>query len=211
MEYIERTLSEYSYVIDVLKFALFVVISLLLFHKTKDIKYLKGALSAMIPRRNPNYQDTEKVSGQEFSNLKPVYRLNKATGELELTDDFIDITELVNSSKSIALDSILERFLPTDGEVSDLVVEREELQDDLDVMRESFELADTYRKKYGLDDLTPVSEVFKIVKERSQKVNDEIAKVEALKKFKEKIDNEKKIEPESKPEKLPQSGEQNPS
>lgn len=211
MEYIERVLSEYSYVIDVLKFALFVVISLLLFYKTKDIKYLKGALSVMIPRRNPNYQDTEKVSGQEFSNLKPVYRLNKASGELELTDEFIDITELVNSSKSIALDSILERFLPTDGEVSDLVVEREELQDDLDVMRESFELADTYRKKYGLDDLTPVSEVFKIVKERSQKVNDEIAKVEALKKFKEKIDNEKKVEPEGKSEKLPQSGEQNPS
>lgn len=161
----------------------------------------------MIPRRNPNYQDSEKVSGQEFSNLKPVYRLNKATGELELTDEYVDITELVNSSKSIALDSILERFMPTDGEVSNLVVEREELQDDLDVMRESFELADTYRKKYGLDDLTPVSEVFKIVKERSQKVNDEIAKVEALKKFKEKVDNEKKVEPESEPEKLPKSGE----
>lgn len=205
MDYLEKILSEYSYVIDILKFLAFLLISILLFLKTRDIKYLKGVVD-MIPRRNVHYQDTEKVSGQTFENFKPVYRLNKITGELEDTGEVIDISEAVNSYKDLVLDEIFKRFLPTEDDQSGLVYEQSELVDKLDVMRQSFELADQYKERYKLpEDLSP-AQVFEEMKKRSEALSKRLSEVETLKKLKEEVSDEKKVEPEGEQTTVQKSG-----
>lgn len=154
-------------------------------------------------RRKPSYLEDNAVVGQSFSNLKPVYRLNKATGELEKTDEVIDITELVNSYKDIAIDNILNRFLAlVQDDTQSEVVEYNEMMDDVDVMREMSERADVYRKKYKLPESMPTSEVFDFLANQAQKVKSSIEKKQQiqkeLKKGDEKNEETKKVVEESK-------------
>lgn len=113
-------------------------------------------------------------SVQTFSNLKPVYRLNKSTGKLEKTDDFIDIDEVVRSSLSTTLDYILDKFLPNSMGVSEEVFERDVLNDKLDVMQNAFEFSEELKTKYNLDPSLSMSEVFAKVKELSFNITKDI-------------------------------------
>lgn len=117
------------------------------------------------------FQDT---SVQTFSNLKPVYRLNKSTGQLEKTEDFIDIDEIVRSSLTTTLDYILDKFLPNSMGVSDEVFERDVLNDKLDVMQNAFEFAEELKEKYKLDKNLSMTEVFAKVKEMSINISKDI-------------------------------------
>lgn len=144
-------------------------------------------------RRKPSYLKDEPSSGQSFSNLKPVYRLNKATGELEETDEVVDITELVNSYKDIALDNILERFIPAvNQKISDDIVEYNEMSDDVDIMREMSERAESYREKYHLSEDLTVSQVFDEVQKRSAELKTRIDKASQAVKNAEKMKSEVK-------------------
>ena len=49
-------------------------------------------------------QSVEPTEGQTFETTKPVYRLNNATGELEKTDEVVDLQEVINSCIDSALD-----------------------------------------------------------------------------------------------------------
>lgn len=208
MDVIREFIMDYKAVIDFFLTAFAVVISLLFYHRTRDIKYLKGAYE-MITRRTPNYQEANPASGQKFDTFKPVYRLNKTSGELELTDEVVDINELVNSYKDVVIDEILQRFMPEPTVEENLLVERDYQRDKLDFLRESFEAAEELREKYNLSaDLTP-QQIFAEVQTRNEALTERLQKVEALKKVREQV-NEKKdktVVEASKSEELPQSGD----
>ena len=98
------------------------------------------------------------ATGQTFSKLRPVFRLNRVTDCLETDGEFVDIHELVQSSKDIALNSILERFIPV--EQGSEVVEADGLRDDLDFLREASQIAEDYKERYNLDSNADFASVF---------------------------------------------------
>lgn len=143
----------------------------------------------MIKYRTTNQTPADFIP-QKFSNLKPVYRLNKATNELELTDEVIDIQELVNSCKEVALNAILDRFLPQIA-TSDEIVTVNRMQDDLDTMCEAINLAESYRQKYNLSDKLTYTEIFDTIYNKSVELKE---KVDKSQKILEDLENEKKKE-----------------
>ena len=149
------------------------VVSVFLFFKTKDVKYLKEVFNMFKFGTPP-----EKISSyqQSFSNLKPVYRLNKATNELEKTDDVIDISELVNSCKDVCLQACLERFIPADDSSDDLNLYSDML-DDLDVMRDVLDRVEDYREAFGLDGAS-VEEVFDYVGQHAEELKKKLDSAE---------------------------------
>lgn len=141
------------------------VIGLVVMCKTGNKKYFLEVLS-MVERKVLNNDKKPVVSkGQSFSSLVPVYRLNKATNELELTDEFVDIDEVANSCKDVALNAVLERFMPSQA-VDELTVERDLLADKLDILREASEMAEDLKHKYKLDDNLSYVDVFKALNEK---------------------------------------------
>lgn len=171
MVLIQDFLSQYDKVISLVSFIFMIIFSLLLYKKTGNVKYLLEVLNKMKYKTETTFQDT---SVQTFSNLKPVYRLNKSTGQLEKTDDFIDIDEIVRSSLTTTLDFILDKFLPNSMGVSDEVAERDVLNDKLDVMQNAFEFAEELKTKYKLDSNLSLTEVFAKVKELSVNISKDI-------------------------------------
>lgn len=150
------------------------IVFLIMLLKNGDTKTLKEIFN-MVYRTEKNF-DSSKVAGQKFSNLKPVYRLNKATNILELTDEVIDVTEIANSCKDMCMQSVLERFFPTDT-IQDVEQKAVDLmQEDLDSMQETIFIANTYREKFGLSDDLSISQVFDFVKSKSEQLKEDIKK-----------------------------------
>ena len=113
--------------------------------------------------------------GTDFSKsrFKPVYRYNKATDELELTDEVIDLQECIDSCRDSALNAILERFLPTEtvDEISEL---RDEYADDLDFATEMLDKAEYYREKFNLPTDMSVTEIFNTLNTKLNDLNNRI-------------------------------------
>lgn len=186
MEILKQFLIEHEKVIDLVQVVFFFIISIMLYRKTGNIKYLKECVHEM-KYRTPNYNVTEKTdkktgevvttivrASQDFSKLVPIYRLNKTTNELEKTEDFIDLQEQIESYKEVALQSMLERFMPKlVDETADFV----NVKGDLDMLTECFDVAEEYREKLGLDDTMSIQEVYKHMTEYSKTLADNIEKV----------------------------------
>lgn len=139
----------------------------------------------MIKYRTNNQTDSTFV-GQSFDKFKPVYRLNKVTGVLEETDEVIDIQEVVNSCKDMALNAVLERFLPSSIVGEDVAIVAK-MQDDVDKMRDVLSLAEEYRDKYNLSDSLSTQEIFDTISKKSIELKE---KIEEIKKNDEKKENE---------------------
>lgn len=149
---------------------------IVMFFRTGDRKIFKEVLEEMVSYKTAQTALTAELKGEEFQQFKPVYRLNKVTGELEKTDEVIDIVEFVNSFKDVALQSVLERFMPDVQNSIDNVFEYKKVVSDLDIMQESANLAEEYRLKYGLSDDLSISDVFSYVQKLSVDLKDKIKK-----------------------------------
>lgn len=168
MQSILGFIAEYSYIFSPL---LSLLVAFLLFFDKKKFKEVIN----LIKYRTENYLDSEPRKAQTFENLKPIKRLNKSTGLLEETGEFIDIDELVKSSLSTTLDRILDRFLPAQDAEDELVAERNALADDIDVLQDSFTLAEEYKQRYSLDENMSTHDVFKKLNEMYADMSAKIA------------------------------------
>ena len=135
----------------------------------------------------------EKTVGQEFPTTKPVYRLNKATGELEETGDVVVLQEVIDSCLDQVLERTLDRLMPKVEEAND-VAQYDEMIDDLDVAMEVADKAEYYREKLGLADDLSINDIFNAVNLEAEKLKSKIDTVQALRKEK---DNEKKTDEKS--------------
>lgn len=188
MQTILTFLTENAEIIDFVQFLAYLILSAILFGKTKNSNILKE-VNEVMKYRLQNYKDTEKSSEvEEFSKLVPVYRLNKATGQLEKTEETVDVHELVNSCKDTVLNSVLDRFLP-DNEEEVVQSTLNTMLDVLDIARESKNLANEYRQKFSLDEKLSDSQVFAKVQEEAEKLK---VALSAKNELKEVIKNEKK-------------------
>lgn len=165
MENILSFIQQYDKLLEILTFIFMAIFSILIYKKTGDISIIKEVFRDMKYKTENTLPTTQ---GQSFSNYKEVYRLNKATGQLEKTQEVLDIREIVKSSLCTALDSILDRFLPTaNGDTEDIAIINA-MQDDLDTMQENFNIIEDIKLRYKLaDDLSPMQ------------VFDELAKIKS--------------------------------
>ena len=97
--------SKVENLISVIEFLCFFIVAILLFKKTGKISYLQSLLDKFYNKevdsmkyRTQNYQEKEKQPGQTFDKYLKVYHYNKVTGEVEETDEVIDIQEMINST-----------------------------------------------------------------------------------------------------------------
>lgn len=160
-----------------------VVFNLVLFFKTRNVKYLKEISDLIKYKTAQTAQEVEPgkyVQNFDGSNLKPVYRLNKSTGELEITDEVIDIQQLIDSCKDIALQACLDRLMPqAETESEDLAI-YDSMRDDLDEMTAAIELANDYRVQFGLGDCS-VEEVFRVVGQHADELKKKLNEKEIVK------------------------------
>lgn len=177
---------------EIVKLFFFAICVLLVKGKNIDINSI---LEVLMKYRTSNFQDTEKVSGQNFVGLKPIYRLDKTTGNLVETGEFVDIQEMINSSIETCLENCLKRFLPDDTlEESNLEYNYSRAVDDLDAIRYATELANEYKDKLGLDPSLGVKEVFDEVGKYSQSLK---GRLDLMAKKKEVKDETQKNEQKS--------------
>lgn len=141
----------------------------------------------------------EETKGQNFSPTKPVYRLNKATNELEKTDETADLQEVINSCIDTALDRALDRLLPKIQEAED-VAQLDVMREDLDFAMEACNRAEEYREKYNLDDSLSVNEIYAHVAKQAEILKAKIDTAKSIKEHEEikevKVDEAQKIEPQ---------------
>nr|DAV52717.1 MAG TPA: hypothetical protein [Microviridae sp.] len=166
---------------EYITFAVYAVVSIVLFFRTKNIKYIKELNEAM-KYRTATYRETEESPSQEFDRYKPVYRLNKATGELELTDERIDIQELIDSCRDICLQSCLERFMPQEDATDEIQDNYDEYLDDLDGFTEYLDKAEMYREKFNLSDELSAEEIFDHVSEQADKLKTRLDEIDKARK-----------------------------
>lgn len=173
---IEDIFSNYDVIFNVIKMIVFFVLSIVLFIKTKDLKYLED----IVKYKTEHTKNNSVAIG--FETFKPVYKLNKVTNELEMTDEVVDIQELVNSCKDTCLQAVLDRFMPVDENVD--VTSYNSMIDDLDVLQGSIDLAEEYRSKFNLPLTMSIQDVYKTVQDKSVALKTKIDMEE--KKFYEK-------------------------
>uniref|UniRef100_A0AAU8AUE6 Uncharacterized protein n=1 Tax=Dulem virus 83 TaxID=3145794 RepID=A0AAU8AUE6_9VIRU len=154
---------------DYIFFAVYLLVSFVLYFRTRNNKYLMEVLNE-VKYRLPDYREREPAEAQSFDTMKPVYRLNKQTNELELTDEVIDMQELLNSAKDYCLSACLERFLPTQT-VDETVAQRNAYYDDLDIMTQYYDIADEYREKLGLDDTISAEKVYEAMVNKASELD----------------------------------------
>lgn len=172
-------LRDYEKLLSVIEFVSLFIFGILVYKKTGNIKFFKEVFDMKYRKEDYNVvknvnEDGEeffvRVSpGQKFNTIKSVYRLNKTTGLLELTEDTIDLQEQLNSYKDCELSALMDKFLP--GEVQDLVVaEQHNVQDKLDFMQEAFEVAEEFKSKYGFDESLSMQEIFNLVGQKNEEL-----------------------------------------
>lgn len=126
-------------------------------------------------------QSVEATKGQIFDETKPVYRLNNATGELEKTDEVVDLQEVINSCIDSALDRALDRLLPKMQNAEDLA-ELDTMREDLDFAMETSNLAEEYREKYHLPESYSINDIFAYVAKQAEVLKAKIDTAQAVKK-----------------------------
>lgn len=191
MEIIYKFLQENSILTDYVILIVYLVFSVLLFRKTGDINYLKEVLSQM-KYKTEQTASSQNKAGQTFNRFVPVYRLNKATNQLEKTEDVIDMQELTNSSLDMSLNSILERYLPTGTQEQVVTEHYNKMVDDLDEMRLLNDKAEYYRQQLNLPLEYSVAQVFQAVEAKSNELKKVLDEKEALENEKKKIVDESK-------------------
>lgn len=156
--------------------------------KTGNVKNLIKEVSEM-KYKFRTQQTVEPTEGQTFPETKPVYRLNKATGELEKTDEVVDLQEVINSCVDTALDRALDRLLPKVQEAED-IVELDTMREDLDFAMQACDLAEEYREKYNLPESYSVNEIYAHVAKEAEILKAKIETAQSMNKPKEEVQNE---------------------
>ena len=136
-------------------------------------------------------QSVQETKGQTFQTTKPVYRLNKATGELEDTGETVDLQEVINSCIDTALSRALDRLMPKVEQAED-VAQLDVMREDLDFAMETCNRAEEYREKYNLDDSLSVTDIYDYVAKQADLLKAKIDTAQAVSKQKEGVENETK-------------------
>lgn len=118
-----------------------------------------------------------KTFAQSFSEFVDNYQLILREDKLYKSETPINRQELIESSRELALNNALEKFLPKEvTEDNETVVEYNNQQTDLDLLMEAENVANEYRKKFNLPDSFTTSQVYDFVNKQSILLKEHIDK-----------------------------------
>lgn len=138
------------------------VLNLVMWFKTRNINYLLGGVAEEMKFKSRDEVGSRQAVDYSSSRFKKVYRYNKTSGELEETDEIVDLQEEIDSMRDYCLQACLERFeCQYSDEVATTQQNVDALQDDLDTLNSIYAVAEAYRDKYQLDDDVDIKDVFK--------------------------------------------------
>lgn len=205
LDIINHFLSEYSTLFEFVAVIFYVVFGFVIFLKTKNINYLTEVFDTMkkilYRTEGTALESSENLVGQSFDENKPTYRLNKASGELE-QDGTVNVQELINSAVSVALERMLDRFLPLSTEIEEKTVELNSMNDDLDYLVEAFNKAEDYREKYNLSDNLSIQDIYQVISNKSnelvKEINDFTDKQKLATQIKEEVVSKEVVKGEKK-------------
>ena len=205
LDIINHFLSEYSTLFEFVAVIFYVVFGFVIFLKTKNINYLTEVFDTMkkilYRTEGTALESSENLVGQSFDENKPTYRLNKASGELE-QDGTVNVQELINSAVSVALERMLDKFLPQSTEIEEKTVELNSMNDDLDYLVEAFNKAEDYREKYNLSENLSIQDIYKVVSNKSnelvKQINDFTEKQKLATQIKDEVIKEEVVKDEKK-------------
>ena len=132
---------------------------------------------------------------QTFSEFIDNYQLLVREDKLYKSDTPINRQELIESSRETALSNALDKFLPKQvTEDNETVLEYYNQQTDLDILMEAENVANDYRKKFGLPDTMTTSQVYDFVNRQSILLKEQLDKISsnATKSVVTEVKNEKK-------------------
>lgn len=153
-----------------------ILCALIVFIRTGSVKKIKEVLDEMKYKTVATAAEIKShVQTFDDGGLRPVYRLNKSTGELEMTDEVINVQELVDSCKQYCLDACLERFMPAEQPVDIIQQDMDRYADDLDFLAEAAEKAEAYKEELGLDAGLTVDEVYAAVAAQADALKERLA------------------------------------
>lgn len=153
-------------IVQLISLIFFSVITILLFLKTGNVKHLERWLEQYFSEdnhfiggtdnmkyRTEAYKDTKKSEAQTFDNVLMTYKVNKVTGKLEQVDKK-DLQEFINSSLSLCLQSIMDKFLPSpeNTDKTNELSEARSVENDIDFMQDYHEKLEAVKEKYNLPD-----------------------------------------------------------
>lgn len=123
------------------------------------------------------FKSFEQVSaptkGQHFDYLVPDYIYNKDTKLLSEAPQKRDIYEEINSYSNTSLDAILDKYSSLSDVDTSLPVQQRQ-NSDLAIIGESFEKAELYRESRGLSSDLSLKQIYEIMLEESQKLDNNL-------------------------------------
>ena len=126
--------------------------------------------------------DTVEPVSQSFTETKPAYVLNSSTNELERLAVDENVQVKIQSFLETAIERALERFLPNDVvEVDDIAERYNQSQLDLSELGKAYDMAESYREKFGLSDDCSVDDIFAKLSAYSEDLKTRIAKSKEVK------------------------------
>lgn len=203
---------EWLPLIQWLFYALIFIIS---FCRTGSVKSALEALKKEIDMkyRTPDYRenqgDTVDDDGvvtpyrdeyaQAFDNFQTKYVYNRKTKDLEEEPEKVDLQELVNSSRDVALQKVLQQFLPPQTQLDLAQDALTDMQDVLDASMEFKDMLEDYREKFEMpvEDFTE-DDVVNEIRKRSESLKNDL---EAFMNKSQKGDDEHAPSPEDVPSK----------
>lgn len=154
---------EWLPLIQWLFYALIFIIS---FCRTGSVKSALEALKKEIDMkyRTPDYRENQGDSvdddgvvtpfrddyAQTFDNRQTKYVYNRKTKDLEEEPEKVDLQELVNSSRDVALQKVLQQFLPPQTQLDLAQDALTDMQDVLDASMEFKDMLEDYRDKFEM-------------------------------------------------------------
>lgn len=178
-------------IFDLIQFCGLFFVSFVYVVRTGNIKkFIKEVFDMNYKFKTP--QTVDNSVGQTFDKTKPVYRLNKATGQLESTGETIDIQELINSCLETCLAKALDRLMP-EVKINEDVAQLELMREDLDIAMDTCARAEDYRTRFGLADSLSVEDIYNEVAKQADIVKARIETAQSLKSNKEVSIDEKKV------------------
>lgn len=144
---------------------------------TSAKNFIKGEFETMANKKIT----VRPVFGQSFETTRKDYVLNSVTNELEESPIPFDIQKYIQSHASTCLKCALDAFLNpdiiADGDnvtLVDSVGARNDMLEDLSYASEMFDMAETYRDKFGLSDDMSVSDIFAYVQKQADEMGERL-------------------------------------
>ena len=192
-------LAWYDYLLEYGPMLLTIVASVVLWVRTKNVKYLKEVVSVIDKQIDSDGVVIESSSSAprvgkyaqsfEGAELVPIYRLNKATGELEATGEYKNIQEYVQSFKDIALQAALDRFVPRDDkDIDELRSQVDDYSEFLDEYAYVLDRANQFADDEGLEEAS-VSEIFEAMRSKAEILKSRLSELQGKKNEKEVSSN----------------------